>query len=293
MLGYPTTDETCGLVGGGCVQSFQRASIHWSAASGAHWSRGAIRMTWASKNWEWGSYGYPVTDEMCRTGTGGTLCTQDFQRGTIKWRSTDGIIDCAVQKCVALTFDDGPGPHTSRLLDTLDARNVQVTFFVVGQNVGKYPATEQRAYRDGNEVMNHSWSHPSLTTLDSSGIVSQLSSTSDTIQSTIGKRPSQMRPPYGAYNSTVTSIAGQQAMAVITWNIDTLDWKFRDATYVRGAAVKDTTTGSIVLMHDIHSTTVDAVPGIITDLKAKGYTLVTVSDLIGKPQPGKVYSRRP
>ena len=102
------------------------------------------------------------------------------------------------------------------------------------------------------------------------------------------------RPPYGAYNSTVTSIAGQQGMALITWNIDTLDWKYRDAAYVRGAAVQNTTSGSIVLMHDIHSSTVDAVPGIISDLKARGYTLVTVTDLIGsKPQPSRVYSRRP
>ena len=102
-----------------------------------------------------------------------------------------------------------------------------------------------------------------------------------------------MRPPYGSYNSNVISAASQQGLAIILWNVDTLDWKYRDSTYVRGAAVNNTTTGSIVLMHDIHSTTVDAVPGIITDLKAKGYTLVTVTDLIGNPRPGVVYSRRP
>ncbi|SDC11755.1 Peptidoglycan/xylan/chitin deacetylase, PgdA/CDA1 family, partial [Raineyella antarctica] len=219
-------------------------------------------------------------------------CRQDFQGGTIKWRSGIGIIDCSRLKCVALTFDDGPGPYTSRLLDTLDAQNVQSTFFVVGQNVGNYPSTEQRAFRNGNEVMNHSWSHPDLTTLSYSSIVSQLSSTSNVIQSTVGKRPSLMRPPYGAYNSTVTSISRDQGMAVITWSVDTLDWKYRDSAYVRNAAVANTTSGSIVLMHDIHPTTVDAVPGIISDLKARGYVLVTVTDLLGAPQPGVVYSRR-
>ena len=293
FLGYPTTDEICGLAGGGCFQGFQGGGIHYSPVAGTHATHGAIRAKWAASGAENGAYGYPTSDESCRTGAGGTLCTQTFQGGTIKWRSDVGIIDCAVQKCVALTFDDGPGAHTGRLLDTLDARNVQATFFVVGQNVGNYPSTEQRAHRNGNEVMNHSWNHPDLTTLGYSSIVSQLSTTSDTIQSTVGRRPTLMRPPYGAYNSTVTSVAGAQGMAVILWNIDTLDWKYRDAAYVRGAAVRNTTAGSIVLMHDIHSTTVDAVPGIITDLKAKGYTLVTVTDLLGKPQPGKVYSRRP
>ena len=294
FLGYPTTDEICGLAGGGCFQGFQGGGIHYSPAVGTYSTRGAIRARWAASGAENGSYGYPTSDEACRTGTsGGTLCTQTFQGGTIKWRSDVGIIDCAVQKCVALTFDDGPGPHTSRLLDTLDARNVQATFFVIGQNVANYATTEQRAYRNGNEIMNHSWSHPDLTTLGSANIASQLSTTSDRVGSTVGRRPTLMRPPYGAYNSTVTSVAGQQGMSVVLWNIDTLDWKYRDATYVRGAAVNTTTPGSIVLMHDIHSTTVDAVPGIIADLKAKGYTLVTVSDLIGKPQPGKVYNRRP
>ncbi len=205
---------------------------------------------------------------------------------------TGGVIDCAEQRCIALTFDDGPGQYTNRLLDSLDAQNVQATFYVVGQNVGRYPSAVQRAHANGNEIQNHTWDHPQLTTLGSGSIASQLDRTSDAIGSTVGEWPTQLRPPYGSYNSTVTSLAGQRGMSVILWSNDTLDWRDRDAGIVRQRAVNDSGSGSIVLMHDIHSTTVDAVPGILSDLKSRGYTLVTVSDLIGDPQPGAVYSRR-
>ncbi len=292
LLGYPTGDERCGLVGGGCLSNFEHGTMYWSPDTGTHYVKGAILGKWGSTGWEGGRYGYPVSDEECRTGAGGTLCTSEFENGKIKWRSDGGVIDCAEQRCIALTFDDGPGQYTNRLLDSLDAQNVQATFYVVGQNVGRYPSAVQRAHANGNEIQNHTWDHPQLTTLGSGSIASQLDRTSDAIGSTVGEWPTQLRPPYGSYNSTVTSLAGQRGMSVILWSNDTLDWRDRDAGIVRQRAVNDSGSGSIVLMHDIHSTTVDAVPGILSDLKSRGYTLVTVSDLIGDPQPGAVYSRR-
>ncbi|MGB3954283.1 MAG: polysaccharide deacetylase family protein [Brooklawnia sp.] len=292
-LGYPVTDEICGLVRDGCYQLFETgAAIVWSAGSGAHPSWGAIRQKWASTGSENGRYGYPTSDESCRTGAGGELCVQHFEAGTIKWRSDSGIIDCSVQRCVALTFDDGPGPYTSRLLDILDANNVQATFFVVGNRVGGNSSLVARMHREGNLVENHSWSHPDLTTQGSGNIAWQLDDTSNAIANATGARPTMLRPPYGAYNSTVTSMAGQRGMSVILWNVDTQDWLYRNAASVRNAAVVSTSPGSIVLMHDIHPTTVDAVQGIIYDLKGRDYVLVTVDDLLGDPRPGVVYTRR-
>ena len=102
-----------------------------------------------------------------------------------------------------------------------------------------------------------------------------------------------MRPPYGARNATTDSISGQLGLAVILWSIDTLDWRYLDTARLRSVVAANATPGAIVLMHDIHATTVDAVPGIISDLRSRGYTLVTVSELIGSPAPGVVYSRQP
>ncbi|WOQ16319.1 polysaccharide deacetylase family protein [Raineyella sp. W15-4] len=226
-------------------------------------------------------------------------CSQTFVNASVYWSPPTGahwmrgVIDCARLKCIALTFDDGPSQYTSRLVDILDANNVNATFFAVGQNVGGYPSTVRRSYENGNEIMNHSWSHPDLTGLSASGVSSELSRTSDAIGSTVGRRPTLVRPPYGSYNSTVTSVAGQQGMAVILWNNDTLDWSNRNTATIISRATSSATPGGIILMHDLYPTTVDAVPTIIGNLKARGYALVSVSDVIGNLQPGRVYSRRP
>ena len=141
-------------------------------------------------------------------------------------------------------------------------------------------------------MRNHSWDHPDLTTISYADIVWQLDTTSDKIQATVGKRPDQMRPPFGAYNSTVTQAAGSQGLAVVYWSLDTIDWRGQDATIVRTRAAR-ATPGSIILMHDSMPTTLAALPNIISDLKAKGYVLVPVGDLVGNPVPGRVYSRQP
>ncbi|QGF23910.1 polysaccharide deacetylase family protein [Raineyella fluvialis] len=293
-LGYPLTDEFCGLVNSGCGQHFQHGEIYWSPGTGAHWLRGSIVEYWRDAGWENGRYGYPTSDEICRIMAGGVRhCEQTFPRLVINFRSDTGVIDCGRMKCIALSFDDGPSSNTSRLVDILDGNNVNATFFNVGQNVGVYPSTVRRSYGNGNEIMNHTWDHPDLTTLSSTGVSSELSRTSDVIGSTVGRRPTLMRPPYGAYNSTVTSVAGQQGMAVILWNIDTRDWESRNTSAVITAATGPASSGSIILMHDLYPTTVDAVPSIISNLKSRGYVLVTVQDVIGDPQPGRVYSRRP
>jgi peptidoglycan-N-acetylglucosamine deacetylase len=196
--------------------------------------------------------------------------------------------NCSVARCVALTYDDGPSAYTPTLLNTLWSKNVPVTFFVVGQQVKNRPATARRAFMEGHEVQNHTWSHPDLRTLSFSSQSSQYRATSNLIDSLGLPRTDQLRPPYGAYNSNTR----QLGVPLILWNVDTLDWRDRNSTIVRDRAVGNTTPGSIVLMHDLHSTTVSAAPGIIDGLRAKGYTFVTVDQLVPSAGPGDiVYSR--
>ncbi|QIK84694.1 polysaccharide deacetylase family protein [Sanguibacter sp. HDW7] len=200
-------------------------------------------------------------------------------------------VDCAKAKCIALTFDDGPGPYTARLLDELRRAKAPATFFALGQRVETYPKVARRIVAEGHDLASHTWDHRDLTTLSATDVRLQLTRTADAIEKATGRRPTLVRPPYGATNDTVRAAAKKAGEAVILWNIDTLDWKTRStpSTVKAATAAK---RGSIVLMHDIHSSTVDAVPQIIKGLRAKGYTLVTVTDLLGSPQPGKAYYSR-
>ncbi|WP_341359484.1 polysaccharide deacetylase family protein [Georgenia sp. M64] len=246
---------------------------------------------WAGPNHGW-TLSMPVA-----TGTH-TVCVYAVDTGPGESRSLGCRVvrlapDCDVLRCIALTFDDGPGASTNRLLDILTGAGVRATFFLVGSRIDSYATVVRRMASTGMEVANHSWSHPDLTTLTASAISSQLSTTSTKITSVTGRRPTLMRPPYGARNATTDSISGQLGMAVILWSIDTLDWRYLDSARLRSVVAANATPGAIVLMHDIHATTVDAVPGIISDLRSRGYTLVTVSELIGSPAPGVVYSRQP
>lgn len=202
-------------------------------------------------------------------------------------------VDCAKAKCVALTFDDGPGDYTLHLLDLLKERGVRVTFFLVGEMVAAdHRQALRRMVHDGHELGNHSWSHAQLTTLTSSGIRSQLARTQEIVTARTGVRMEIMRPPYGSTDSRVSAESRREGLAQILWNVDTLDWRDRDSAVVARRAAK-ASPGSIVLMHDIHRTTVAAVPSLISSLVRRGFTFVTISELYGKrPAPGRKYTER-
>lgn len=202
-------------------------------------------------------------------------------------------VDCAVAKCIAMTFDDGPGLDTPRLLDILAEKGVSATFFLVGRNVDARPAVVKAIADAGHELGNHTWNHPDLTKKDETTIRSELRSTSDAILAAAGRGPDVLRPPYGARDERVLSIAGELGMAVVNWNIDSEDWRSKNTEATRARAVGTAKPGGILLLHDIHSTTVDAVPGIIDDLRAQGYVFVTVRELRGGTlHPGEmIFSR--
>ena len=294
-LGYATGDEFCGLRDGGCGQRFQGGSIYWSPATGAYAVKGAIGWYWQQTGWENGRFGYPRSNESCRTEGGVQICDQDFAGGRITWRSDRGIVtgvDCRVQKCIALTYDDGPSPYTDRLLDTLSREQVKATFFSVGYNVSARPATMRRIRDLGMELANHSVNHPDLRTKSEADIRYEIGENQRRIQAATGVRPTWFRPPYGAYNPTVERVAAENGLGVVNWSYDTWDWRDRDPALITSRVVNEAGPNSVVLMHDLHSTTVDAAPGIIRGLKDRGYTLVTVSELLGPAQPGRVYFPR-
>ncbi len=144
------------------------------------------------------------------------------------------------------------------------------------------------------EVANHSISHPpDLTKLGAAGVRKEISGNQQRIADTTGKTTKVFRPPYGATNSTVREIAGgETGEAVILWDVDTLDWQSRNPTAIRKVVAQQTRNGSVILMHDIHSTTVDAVENVVTDLQNDGYQVVTVTELFGSTSPGKTYTNR-
>ena len=183
---------------------------------------------------------------------------------------------------VALTFDDGPHPElTPQLLDILRDNGVRATFYVIGRNVTTHPDIARRIVAEGHEIANHSWSHPALTSLGASRLNQEIASTSDAIQRATGRRPTNMRPPYGAINDRVReTILRGHGLDVIMWSCDPLDWKRPGAEVVRQRLVDGATPGGILLAHDIHPGTIEAVPGVIRDLKAKGYGFATVSQLL-------------
>lgn len=203
-------------------------------------------------------------------------------------------VDCSVERCIALTFDDGPSQYTDRLLGELAEADARATFMVVGRNAATQPATVERAAEAGHQIVGHTWSHPDLTTLDDAGILDEIERTDAAIEAATGEPASAlMRPPYGAVDDRVLGVLAGAGKAAVLWNVDTEDWRNRDVAETTRRAVEGAKPGAIVLMHDIHESTVDAVPGIVEQLRAAGYTLVTVDELLGATTPGAEYFHRP
>ena len=201
-------------------------------------------------------------------------------------------VDCGVTMCVALTFDDGPGQDTPRLLDVLAAKNVKATFFLVGNRVSRNPATAKAIADAGHALGNHTWNHPDLTKADAATRASEISGTTQAILDATGKPPTSMRPPYGAVDDDVRAELRAAGLPVVLWDVDSEDWRSKNVEATTTAVMAKVKPGSIVLLHDIHASTVDAVPSIIDQLAAQGYTLVTVDQLLPDMQPGEKYFSR-
>ncbi|ROO84620.1 peptidoglycan/xylan/chitin deacetylase (PgdA/CDA1 family) [Actinocorallia herbida] len=188
--------------------------------------------------------------------------------------------DCAVAKCVALTFDDGPGPYTAELLKTLKDEKVRATFFVLGEKVAENPDVLRATAEAGHQIGNHTWDHRDLTRLDAAAVRSELTRTSDLVRQVAGVRPSVMRPPYGSSDRKVAKELEALGLPEVTWTIDPQDWRGLSRDAVAAKVLKEVQPGEIVLLHDIKRDSVRAVPRIVAELKKRGYVFATVSELL-------------
>lgn len=194
---------------------------------------------------------------------------------------------------VALTFDDGPSRGaTNRILDTLEKYGVVATFFDVGYRVESYPEVVQREKALGCEIGSHSYDHKDFTTLTAAQIQADHNKTNAVFQKVLGETPTLFRPPYGSYNATVRQ---NSPYAIVTWSVDTLDWKSRNADSVLAEIRKEgSLDGKVVLMHGIYDSTAQAVEQLVPSLLEQGYQLVTVLEMIQyrlgeTPTQGKAY----
>ena len=205
-----------------------------------------------------------------------------------------GAVDPA-RPMIALTFDDGPRTSvTGRILDSLQQNGGRATFFMVGTNVDANAGVIRRMAEQGCEVANHTHDHKYLTKIGAEGIRSQVGSTNQKIASICGVSPVLMRPPGGYVDSASLSVLGSMGMPAIMWSIDTRDWQHRNAQKTIDTVLSQVKDGDIILMHDIYEPTAEAAEALIPELTARGYQLVTVSELAsyrGGIQPGHKYSQ--
>ncbi|MCU9533932.1 polysaccharide deacetylase family protein [Streptococcus sp. CSL10205-OR2] len=183
------------------------------------------------------------------------------------------------RKVVALTFDDGPSAKTTpQVLDILAKYNIRATFYVLGSHVAGNEGILQRMVASGHELGNHSWDHPALTGLTSEQVKWQIQSTNDAIMKATGVSPKTVRPPYGDSNPKVAQDVG---LPLVFWTVDTRDWAERNTPSILTNLKATLGSGGVILMHDIHQTSVDALPTVIDYLISQGYEFVTVSELYG------------
>ena len=186
------------------------------------------------------------------------------------------------EKKVALTFDAAWGADdTDLLISELQQYGARATFFVVGEWVDKYPDEVKKLAEAGNDVMNHSATHPYMTSLSAAQMSEQLRVCNEKIAAVTGKTPTLFRCPYGDYNDQVIEAVESAGMQSIQWDVDSLDWK--EQSTVESIVTRVTgkvKPGSIILFHNDAKYTPQALPMILEKLIAEGYTFVKVADLV-------------
>ena len=178
---------------------------------------------------------------------------------------------------IAFTFDDGPNPtHTISVINTLVAYDSSATFFMLGRLAASYPDVVKYAVANNMEIGNHSYNHANLANLSAYGVSNDVNSASSSIYNAGNVYPKLLRPPYGSVSSTLKYNAG---LPLILWSVDTLDWKSRNAYSVYNHILANAKDGDIVLMHDIYSSTAEAVKMVVPELIKRGFQIVSVSEL--------------
>ena len=194
---------------------------------------------------------------------------------------------------IALTFDDGPGPGTRRILRALESVDGRATFCMVGDRVNDYAQTARMVAEQGSEIATHTLSHPNLAKLSAGEVRAELEQSIAAIEQVTGVRPGVLRPPYGSTSEDVQQVCREMGVVIANWNVDTEDWRVRDADVILNHVLDNTRDGAIVLCHDLYPETAAAMERAVEALAAQGYQLVSVSELLqaraGGGSAGKIY----
>lgn len=199
--------------------------------------------------------------------------------GKLYWAGSDQ------DKIAALTFDDGPEENwTPKILDILKQKNVKATFFVIGKQAQKYPEMLRRINDEGHIIADHTYNHTDLKKLDEQQVNQEIEKCASTIREIIGKTPRFVRPPFGFHNETADNAIYSKGRIIVLWSIDTKDWTGLDAETIKSRVLPKMQNGFIILQHDGDNPklggSVTALPDIIDELQAQGYTFVTISELL-------------
>lgn len=196
---------------------------------------------------------------------------------------------------VAITFDDGPSHLTPSIVDLLYEHNSVATFFVLGYRVERYPEIVAHAANNGNQIANHAWSHARISQSSAEVIRDEIVRTSEIITYVVGHSPPVLRPPFGRSGGHFRPVAEELGYAIVNWTIDPLDWRYRDSDRIYNLIMNQVEDGSVILLHDIHATTAEAMNRVIPRLIEEGFQLVTVTEVLeyfyGELIPGKVYGK--
>jgi peptidoglycan/xylan/chitin deacetylase (PgdA/CDA1 family) len=184
---------------------------------------------------------------------------------------------------VAVTFDDGPNPRmTPQILTELAKRKIHSTFFLIGRNVKARPELAKAMVEQGHEVANHTFTHPTLSKLSDAAVADELRRGQDTLHAATGVTPNLFRPPYGAFKRTQAALAVREQLDILMWSVDPRDWSQPGVEKIQQTVNMETKPGAIVLLHELHAQTLEALPTLLDDLQGRGFQLVTVSEVLGR-----------
>jgi len=191
---------------------------------------------------------------------------------------------------IALTYDDGPSPGvTDIVLKELDKRSLTATFFMIGRKAEMYPALAKEVADAGHEIANHTYTHPTLSSLGRDRVNYELQKAQEVLVSVTGKTPMWFRPPYGAFRKDQGPIPRSKELGVAMWSVDPRDWAKPGAGAIVQRVVTNTLPGSIILLHDLHSQTAEATGALLDRLMEKNYHFTRLSQFLGEPY-GEFYN---
>jgi peptidoglycan/xylan/chitin deacetylase (PgdA/CDA1 family) len=207
-----------------------------------------------------------------------------------QWLGRTDWIGRTDTNAVALTFDDGPGPDTEAILDTLGERNLRAAFFAVGRQVERCPSIARRIVAEGHEIGNHSLSHPNFLSLSPDETLEQLTRTQRIIEDETGVKASLARPPYGVKTPSYFAAARALGLRIVQWSVAGFDWKPLPAERVAAHVLRGARPGAIVLLHDAYSAgkrdrraTTASIPIIADGVHARGLSVEPLGALLSSP----------